>query len=85
MEFGTRWKSLSGATPVLDVLVLLDVLVVLGILGVLDILEEVVSGWGLGFETERKSLNVAYLFESDIKYLGLRPLSQSLARHGLRA
>ena len=85
MEFGTRWKSLSGAIPVLDVLGLLVVLVTLGVLGILGVLGGVLSGWGAGFETERKSLKVAYLFESDIKYLGLRPLWQILAQCGLRA
>jgi hypothetical protein len=81
MEFGTRWKSLSGATPVLDVLGLLVVLV---ILGVLDVLGMVFSDWWVVFVTERKSLKVAYLLESDIKYLGLRPLLQILNRRALR-
>lgn len=85
MEFGIRWKSLSGAIPVLDILGLLVVLGVLDILDVLGILGGVFSIWVAGFETERKSLKVAYLLESDIKYLGLPPLSQILAQRVLRA
>jgi xanthosine utilization system XapX-like protein len=81
MEFGTRWKSLSGAIPVLDALGLLGILVVLAIL---DVLEGLFSGVGVGVETERKSLKVAYFFGSLIKCLGLRPSSQIPAPRGLR-